>query len=268
MNATSAIPEPLLAFGDAAPEVRDALARIDAAKARYQATLERGGVLPNSIEAMRVELTYHSNAIEGSTLTLRETQLILEGHTPSTTKPLREVYEARNHDRALRMIEDWALARSPGDPLSEQDLLAVHAAVLADIDTTAAGRFRSERVLIKGTRFVPPGSHKFQVLIPAMLTLASRPGIHPALQAAELHYNLVAIHPFADGNGRTARLLMNYYLLRNGFPHAIIEIERRSEYLAALEQANAAKPEAFALFILSSAARSVDRLLGSDLNQP
>lgn len=264
MNATSAIPEPPLAFGDAAPEVRDPLARIDAAKARYQATLERGGVLPNSIEAMRVELTYHSNAIEGSTLTLRETQLILEGHTPSITKPLREIYEARNHDRALRMIEDWAATRPPSDPLSEKDLLAVHAAVLADIDVTAAGRFRSERVLIKGSRFVPPGSHKFQVLIPAMLALLSRPGIHPALQAAELHYNLVAIHPLADGNGRTARLLMNYHLLRNGFPLTIIEIERRAEYLAAFEHANAGEPDAFAIFVLDSAARSIDRLLGPD----
>lgn len=267
MNATSAIPEPLLAFGDAVPEVRDALARIDAAKARYQATLDRGGVLPNSIEAMRVELTYHSNAIEGSTLTLRETQLILEGHTPSSTKPLREIYEARNHDRALRMIEDWAATRPPSDPLSEHDLLAVHAAVLADIDAHAAGRFRSERVLIKGTRFVPPGSHKFSELIPSMLALAARPGIHPALQAAELHYNLVAIHPFADGNGRTARLLMNYHLLRNGFPLAIIEIERRSEYLAALEHANAGKSDAFAAFVLNSLARSIDRLLGPESAQ-
>ena len=264
MNPPSAIPEPLLAFGDAAPEVRDALARIDAAQARYQATLDRGGVLPNSIEALRVELTYHSNAIEGSTLTLRETQLILEGHTPSSTKPLREIYEARNHDRALRMIEDWAANRSLSDHLSEQDLLTVHAAVLSDIDATAAGRFRSERVLIKGTRFIPPGAHKFSELIPSMLALAARPGIHPALQAAELHYNLVAIHPFADGNGRTARLLMNYHFLRSGFPLAIIEIERRSEYLAALEHANAGKPDPFAIFILESAARSIDRLLGPD----
>lgn len=262
MTAPFAIPEPLLAFGDAAPEVRDAIARVDAAKARYQATLDRGGVLPNSIEALRVELTYHSNAIEGSTLTLRETQLILEGHTPSTTKPLREIYEARNHDRALRMIEDWAAKRSPSDHLSEQDLLTVHAAVLADIDATAAGRFRSERVLIKGTRFIPPGSHKFAQLIPAMLTLATRSGVHPTLQAAELHYNLVAIHPFADGNGRTARLLMNYHVLRNGFPLTIIEIERRSEYLAALEQANAGKPESFIVFALDSLTRTIDRLLG------
>jgi Fic family protein len=268
MNPITAMPEPLLAFGDAAPEVRGALARVDGARARYRAALARGAVLPNTLEALRVELTYHSNAIEGSTLTLRDTQLILEGQTPGASKPLREIYEARNHDRALRMIEEWAARRSAVESISESDVLAVHAAVLADIDVHAAGRFRSERVLIKGTRFIPPGSHRFAELVPAMLARAARSDVHPALQAAELHYNLVAIHPFADGNGRTARLLMNYHLIRNGFPHAIIEVERRGEYLAALERANAGEPGPFAAFVLDSATRSIDRLLGSDAGRP
>jgi len=264
MDAITAIPEPLLAFGDDAPEVRAALDRVNAVHARYRALAVRGGPLPNSVEAMRVELTYHSNAIEGSTLTLRDTQLILEGRTPPGGKPLREVYEARNHDRALRMIEDWASNRPAGSPLTEQDLLAVHAVVLADIDANSAGRFRGERVLIKGTRFIPPGSHRFGALIPAMLALAARDGVHPVLQAAELHYNLVAIHPFADGNGRTARLLMNHHLLRHGYPHAIIEIERRAEYLASLERANAGAAAPFAQFVILSAARSMERLFEAE----
>lgn len=263
MSAPVAIPDPLLAFGDASPEVRDALVRLDAAHTRYRALVARGGLLPNSVEAMRVELTYHSNAIEGSTLTLRETQLILEGQSPPGGKPLREVYEARNHDRALRMIEEWATARLASVALTEQGVLGVHAAVLADIDAPAAGRFRSERVLIKGTRFIPPGSHKFAELIPAMLQLAHRVGVHPALQAAELHYNIVVIHPFADGNGRTARLLMNYHLLRHDYPLAIIEIERRAEYLAALERANSGECAPFAAFVITSIQRSIERLIGT-----
>ena len=83
-----------------------------------------------------------------------------------------------------------------------------------------------------------------------------------ALQAAELHYNLVAIHPFSDGNGRTARLLMNYQLLRHGYPHAIIDVGERPEYLSALEEANHGRCERFAAFVLRSVERSIQRLIG------
>ena len=264
MVETPHIPEPLLAFDDQAPEVRSALEKLDASHARYRSLVQRDAILPNSVDAVRVELTYHSNAIEGSTLTLRETQLILEGQTPAAGKSLREVYEARNHDRALRMVEQWAADRTEASPLSEGDLLAVHAQVMADIDPHAAGRLRSERVLIKGSRFVPPGSHRFGELIPAMLGRANAAGLHAAVQAAELHYNFVAIHPFNDGNGRTARLLMNYHLLRRGYPLTVIEVERRGEYLGALEEANAGRHGAFAAFIIGSIERSILRLIGGD----
>ncbi len=256
------LPEPLRLFrglADAmAPELRD----VEADHARYREERDAGRILPNSVEALRVELTYHSNAIEGSTLSLRETQLVLEGQTPARSKPLREVYEARNHDRALRMLELWTQERLLASPLTEHDLLDIHSQVLADIDPVNAGRFRSARVLIKGTSFIPPGSHKFDDLIPKMLELANAEGVPTVLQGAELHYNLVAIHPFSDGNGRTARLLMNYHLLRHGYPHAIIEVGERAEYLEALEEANAGQCRRFAAFILWSIQRSIRRLIG------
>ena len=254
-------PEPLQAFADA--DLAAALARVDALVARYRGLRAAGRILPNSVEAVRVELTYHSNAIEGSTLTLRDTQLVIEGREPNTGKSLREIYEARNHDRALRLVETWAGTR-PEDTLTEADLLAVHRDVMADIDPAGAGRFRTDRVLITGTRFVPPGGHKFPVLIPALLELANCPGVHPAVRAAELHYNLVAVHPFADGNGRTARLLMNHHLLRHGFPHAVVPVERRAEYLAALEEANAGRGGPFAAFILQCVEDSARWLIGDD----
>jgi Fic family protein len=162
------------------------------------------------------------------------------------------------------MIEEWAETRPPTAPLTEQDILSVHAAVLADIDPQSAGRLRTERVLIKGTRFIQPASQKFEQLIPKLFELANRPGVHPAVQAAELYYNLVAVHPFNDGNGRTARLLMNYHLLRREYPLTIIEIERRAEYLAALEEANAGKWEAFAVFVARCIEGSIERLIGQD----
>ncbi len=93
---------------------------------------------------------------------------------------------------------------------------------MADIDTVNAGVFRSDRVPIRGTRFVPPGSHRFGELIPRLFQFANELGIHPVIQAAELHYNLLAVQPFADGNGRTARLMMNYHFLRIGYPLVII----------------------------------------------
>jgi Fic family protein len=261
---TSRPPEPLQAFqghADLDP-VASALRDVEEAHARYRQHRDAGRILANSVEALRVELTYHSNAIEGNTLSLRETQFVLEGLAPPGGKTLREIDEARNHDRALRMIERWAEERPRPSALTDQDLLEVHAQVLADIDLRSAGRFRADRVLIQGTRFIPPGSHRFDALVPAMLELANREATPPALQAAELHYNLVAIHPFSDGNGRTARLLMNHHLLRHGYPHAIIEVGDRAEYLSALEKANAGRCDPFAVFVLRSVERSIARLIG------
>ena len=257
------LPEPLRDFGGLAGAMAGELALVDGLRAAYAGQRDAGKILPNTVEAIRTELTYHSNAIEGSTLTLRETQVVLEGLTPAGNKPLREVYEARNHDRALRMIEGWAAQRSAAAPLTEEDLLAVHRVVLAEIDPSAAGRLRDARVLIRGTRFIPPGSDRFGELLPRLLELANRAGVHPVLGAAGLHCNLVAVHPFADGNGRTARLMMNYHLLRCGLPLTIIEVERRGEYLAALEEANAGRPVPLAGFIAGSVERSIGRVLGT-----
>ncbi len=262
LSSSSIPPEPLRSFEAVLAAVDDALRTADAAFAQYRSLAAAGRILPNSVEAMRVELTYHSNAIEGNTLSLRETQLVLEGITPPGGKPLREIYEARNHDRALRAIEQRVADSAATARLAERDLLDVHALVLAEIDPQSAGRFRGERVLIRGSRFVPPGSHRFTELIPAMLDLGAREGVLPVIQAAELHYNFVAIHPFADGNGRTARLLMNWHLLRHGYPLTVIEVERRADYLAALEAANDGQLAPIAALVIDSVVRSIGRLIG------
>ena len=166
----SPLPGPLLGFDAAESSFRDDLARLGALQDRYQRELAGGGIHENALESVRVELTYHSNAIEGSTLSLRETQLILEGVTPPGSRPVRELYEARNHDRALRLIERWCKDRVGDWTITEDDLLAIHAVVLSDIDPAWAGRYRSGRVLIAGSRFVPPGPHKFPELLPVVLT--------------------------------------------------------------------------------------------------
>jgi len=254
------LPKPLRAFVLVEKPLAGAIARTDALLARYRSVRDAGQILPNAVEAMRVELTYHSNALEGSTLTLRDTQLVVEGREPNTGKSLREIYEARNHDRALRRIERGAF----GTPITQQELLDIHAEVLADIDAAGAGRFRSDRVLITGTRFVPPGSHRFGELIPALLERADSANVHPVVQAAELHYNFVAIHPFSDGNGRAARLLLNAHLLRRGGAHVIVPVEERARYLSTLEEVNAGQVQGFTLFILECVQNSILQLIGND----
>jgi len=256
------LPEPLQSFATTASALAPDLAKLDDALSRYREATVAGRILPNATEAIRVEVTYHSNAIEGNRLTLRETQLVIEGRAPLGGKPMREIYEARNHDRAVRLIEEWAATRPANQAIVDRDLLDVHAVVLADIDAAEAGRFRSGRVLIAGSRFVPPGPQKFAELMPRALGLVAA-GLHPAIAAAELHYNLVAIHPFADGNGRAARLMMNYHLLRCGYPWTIIDVAERAGYLAALDEANSGKCQRFAAFVVHSAIKSVERALGT-----
>ncbi len=260
-------PEPLLAFDGPAPgEVAAELARLDALAARYRAELLAGRVLPNSVEAVRVELTYHSNALEGSTLSLRDTQLVVEGREPNTGKSLREIYEARNHDRALRLVEEWA-ERRPADALTQEDLLAVHAEILTGVEQQPyvyPGPLRAWRIPFVKTGTRPPHPSRIAELLPAVLDLANRPGMHPAVQATELLRNLVAVHPLAVMNGCTARLMMNHHLLRHGYPHAVILVGRRAEYLAALEAANTGHWQSFAALVLGCAANSALRLLGDD----
>ncbi len=262
-HPANAPPEPLRSFAGVETALVGELAELDAARSRFSQAKIAGRILPNAEGALRLELTYHSNAIEGNTLSLRETQLVLDGITPGG-KPMREVYEARNHERALREIESWATARKVRDPITERDLLDVQGHVLADIDAPGAGRFRSQRVLIAGTRFVPPGAQRFDLLIPAMLGQANSEGLHPVLRAAELHYNLAAIHPFNDGNGRTARLMMNAVLLRHGYPLAIIEVGERGGYLAALDDANAGDVLPITRLVVGATLRSLARLTGGE----
>ncbi len=254
------LPEPLQAFESLDASIGEVLQSLDARVLRYRDAHRAGRVLANTIEALRIELTYNSNAIEGNTLSLRETQLVIEGRTPPAEKTLREVYEARNHDRALRHMEAWIPQRRD-QPIAEQDLLDLHSMVLQDIDLSAAGHYRVDRVRIAGTGFIPPANHHFAQLIPLAFERANAAGLHPVLRAAEFHYNLVAIHPFSDGNGRAARLMMNYLLMRNDYPPALVKVENRSRYLAALDAANKGRVEPFARFIIESIGEALDQML-------
>ena len=194
-------------------------------------------LLKNLEDWFRVELTYTSNAIEGNTLTRRETALVVEKGLTVGGKTLVEHLEAANHAKAIDWISHKVGASS--EPISEADLLKIHELILTGIDNQNAGFYRSIPVRISGSTVVLPNSRKVPDLMNEFCAwLASeKEEDHPVKKAAEAHYWLVTIHPFVDGNGRTARLLMNLILLKAGYPTAIVRKTERLTYLASLEKA-------------------------------
>jgi len=153
-----------------------------------------------------IEWTYNSNAMEGNTLTLLETKVVLENGITVKGKPLKDHLEIINHKEAIEYIEDLV---SKNVKLSEYDIRSVHYLILKEIDTTNAGKYRNENVFISGAKHVPPVyinvPYEMQKLIDQYQAWQ---GFHPVVRACFLHGEFVKIHPFIDGNGRTARLLL------------------------------------------------------------
>lgn len=183
-----------------------------------------------------VELTYTSNAIEGNTLTRQETAVVVEKGLTVSGKTLVEHLEATNHAKALEMV--MGLVQMKTSEISERTILNIHETILKGIDDDCAGRYRMIPVRISGSAVMLPNHLK----VPDKMTqfvseLTSDSQMHPVELAAMAHYELVTIHPFVDGNGRTARLLLNLILLQNGYPPALIRKRDRLKYLKALEQA-------------------------------
>jgi Fic family protein len=184
----------------------------------------------------RVELTYTSNALEGNTLTRRETAVIIEKGLTVGGKTLKEHLEATNHAKAL----DYLYGMVPSKPsrITIKDLLTLHEIILKGLDDENAGCFRNIPVRISGSTMVMPNSRRVPDLMAEFqLWLTGKHSLHPVALAGEAHYRLVTIHPFVDGNGRTARLLMNLLLMMSGYPPAIIRLRDRLGYLGALEKA-------------------------------
>jgi len=207
-------------------------------------------------EQFSVEWIYNSNAIEGSTLTLRETQLVLEQGITIGGKSLREHFEVINHQEAILLVESLA---SGDSPLSSFTVRQLHALVLEKIDTANAGQYRTVPVRIVGATHEPPPSWD----LPAQMDewsswVQAEEGVMETVALAALaHHKLAAIHPFIDGNGRTARLMMNLILMRAGYPPAIIAQSDRQQYYRVLAQADAGRTAPLVNFV----GRAVERSL-------
>ncbi len=188
--------------------------------------------------AFELQYTYESNRIEGNTLTLQETALVVEKGLTIGGKPLTDHLEAINHTHALEYIKEIATGH---EPFSEAVLLNIHRLILQSIDNAHAGCYRNIPVLISGAAHIPSQPYLLNKQMEDYFLWAAEnmESLHPILLAAELHERLVTIHPFIDGNGRTARLVMNLILLQHGYPIAILkgDAQSRLDYYAALETA-------------------------------
>lgn len=208
-------------------------------------------------EQLTVEWTYHSNAIEGSTLTLRETQLIIETGLTIGGKSLREHFEVINHKEAIEYVE--ALAAGV-EPVNAFHVRQIHKLVMTGIDDANAGQYRNLPVRIGGARHQPPESWEISHLMTQWSEWlhSDALALHSVERAALAHHRLAAIHPFIDGNGRTARLVMNLLLLRDGYAPTIILRENRAQYYRVLAQADAARETPIANFVGRAVERSLN----------
>ncbi|QBJ77870.1 Fic family protein [Aquitalea sp. USM4] len=217
------------------PELNAKLQAVDAAKAK----LDTARPLPFHTAAslrdkLTLEWTYHSNAIEGNSLTLRETKVVLEGITVGG-KSLGEHFEAINHHAAVLYVEEIVAKQ---EPLTEWQIKNIHGLVLKEIDSGQAGFYRSENLVISGTSTTQPDFLQLGEKMHQLITWYGQTGQkHPIERAAELHARFVNIHPFVDGNGRTGRLLMNFDLMKAGYPPAVIRQEEKVAYYDALDEA-------------------------------
>ncbi len=200
-------------------------------------------------EQFVLEWTYNSNAIEGNTLTLKETKVVLEGITIGG-KSMREHFEAINHKEAIEYVE--AIVAN-NEPLSEHMIKSIHQLILKDIDQDNAGVYRKENVLIAGADHTPPDHILVAEQMTELLKKHQQFKGHPLERAARLHLYFVKIHPFVDGNGRTARLLMNLDLMKTGLQPVVIKAENRLAYYEALDKAHTLKQTDAFLQLVSDA---------------
>lgn len=187
-------------------------------------------------EYYRVGLTYTSNAIEGNSLTETETKVVLEDGITIGGKPIKDYYEALGHSEAYDHI--YKLAKDKG--ITESDIKKLHKLFYYRIYEAKAGKYRKEKVFISGSRYSLPGPEKVSELMERFVNRIKdiENKNHPVEYSAIAHQELVFIHPFIDGNGRVARLLMNLILLQKGYCIAIIPPILRRDYINALEKAH------------------------------
>ena len=207
-------------------------------------------------ESLMMEWTYHSNGIEGNTLTLQETRIILSDGLTVGGKSLREHFETLNHNEAIQVLETMVNSKYR---MKSKDILHIHELVLQRIEKEYAGRYRNAGVRITGANFTPPNALKVDALMDELIEWVNEEKELPLIvRAIIFHHRMVWIHPFFDGNGRTVRLMFNLILMSAGYPPAIILQQDRKKYYDALNKGNQGNYEKLVLLVLQALERSLD----------
>ena len=210
-------------------------------------------------EQFSMEMNYNSNAIEGNTLTLRETMLVLQQGITVKGKSLKDHLEVKNQAKAIEYLYD--VVNSKKDvPLSEILIRNLHNLVVSNIDGLEAGSYRTYDVRITGSKHTPPPAfevpHRMHDLI--SWYKKNKNSLDIITLATEFKHRFTAIHPFGDGNGRVSRLIMNIILMKAGYPIVVILKNDRKKYYKALQKADKGKIEDLVFFISQAVERSLD----------
>lgn len=210
-------------------------------------------------ETLEIAYTYNSNAIEGSTLTLKETQLIIREGITVNGKSLQDQLEAKNHPKAIAYIESIVKKN-----FEESDILELHNIIFSGV-LENAGHYRNAQVYIEGCDFMPPPAFEVPNLMKELLEwLYDNPReLRPIEMAAVFHHRFVSIHPFEDGNGRIGRLLMNFLLIKSGYPLTVIKQVDRRRYYESLRKADLGDEKPLVNFVARCVEQSLDLYLNA-----
>jgi Fic family protein len=221
---------------------------------------------------LRMELTYTSNAIEGNTLTRQETKLILDEGISVGGKSVTKILEVKNHKRALEKVIELAECKKTNQ-ISSGDLFEIHEIIFEGIDNINSGKYRNVSFRISGSMTILPTYLKVPNLMEQLFEKISSYREAGSIEniidfAIQVHYDLVTIHPFVDGNGRAARLIFNLILLQNKLPLSFIKKEERKEYLNSLEKAQiGGTEEGYKILMYKSIERSLNLYLNQGENE-
>lgn len=220
-------------------------------------------------EQFAIEMTYNSNAIEGNSLTLKETFLVINEGVTIKGKPLKDHLEAKDHHEALNYLYQ-SIEHKKAHTLSEVFIRGIHQLVVRETDAEWAGRYRTSNVIITGSDHTPPDASEVPCLMRDLLnwTRANKNKLHPIELAAILHHKIVHIHPFFDGNGRTARLVANLMLMQVGYPLVVILKNDRKKYYQVLHSADKGDYKPLIQFIAQAVERSMNIYLKTLLPMP
>lgn len=217
------------------PTLQDLLQKADSYKQKISSARPLAKEELKSLDDyFRIGFTYSSNALEGNTLTISETKILLEDGITVGGRPLKDCYEAVGHGAAYDFMLE--LARQQDMCITEDTIKKLHRLFYQKVDDNQAGQYRSVQVYISGTEYIPPAPDEIPQLMKHLTDQirSSLGTLHPIELAAMAHKRLVDIHPFIDGNGRTARLLMNLILVNAGYGVVSIPPILRNDYINAL----------------------------------